>query len=188
MDRHELMRRHFSETLMDMCETRRLSDITVADLVERAGTARQTFYNHFSDINDLICYAGSLPVRSVSQPFADFEGTRRVYALTRQHRAFFSQLPAQVGQNNFWETTTAWLKRMYYERFLDDRMDPDELAYRKTCIDLYCSGSTAVTRAWCASGMEASDEAMARVMYAMTPPFAKDGVDGLPARVSDYPR
>lgn len=188
MDRHELMRRHFSETLMAMCETRRLSEITVADLIEEAGTARQTFYNHFSDINDLICYAGSLPVRSVSQPFADFESTRRIYAITRRYRSFFCQLPAQTGQNNFWESTAMWLKKMYYDRFLDEGMDSDERVYRKTCIDFYCSGSTAVTRAWCASGMETPDETMARVMYAMVPPFVKDGVGTLPERVSDYPR
>lgn len=31
---------------MDLCETRRLGDVTVVDLVAEAGMARQTFYNH----------------------------------------------------------------------------------------------------------------------------------------------
>ncbi len=52
----ELIKRHFAEVLMDMCETRRLDDVTVVELVAEAGMARQTFYNHFTDINDLICY------------------------------------------------------------------------------------------------------------------------------------
>ncbi len=182
------MRRHFCETLMKMCETRRLADITVADLVEAAGTARQTFYNHFTDINDLICYAGSLPLRSVEKPFADFASTCHAYELTRRHKAFFMQLSAQTGQNNFWEALVFWLKQIYYRRFLDDADLPaEELSLHKACLDFYCTGSAAVFREWCASGMEAPDAVMAQVMYEMTPSFAKDGVDLLPTRMADYP-
>ncbi len=189
MDRRELMKRHFGETLMEMCETRRLADVTVTDLVEEAGTARQTFYNHFTDINDLICYAGSMPMRSVERPFADFESTRHAYELTRRHKAFFTQLSAQTGQNNFWEALVFWLKQTYYRRFLEGiDLPAEELSLRKACLDFYCAGSAAVFREWCASGMEASDAVMAQVMYEMTPPFARDGIDRLPTRMADYPR
>lgn len=38
-----------------LLKTKNVDDITVAELVEKAGINRKTFYNHFSGISDLIC-------------------------------------------------------------------------------------------------------------------------------------
>lgn len=38
--------------IFTLCETKPLKKITVGDLLAETGTARQTFYNHFRDIND----------------------------------------------------------------------------------------------------------------------------------------
>lgn len=47
---------------MDMCdEGALLSTITVSDIVARADIARQTFYNYFADLDELIFFTGALP-------------------------------------------------------------------------------------------------------------------------------
>ena len=51
-----LTKKLYCDALLSLCESRKLSDVTVTALVAQAGTARQTFYNHFNDVNDLIGY------------------------------------------------------------------------------------------------------------------------------------
>ena len=61
MNRKELVRRHLAETLMDMCdEGALLSTITVSDIVARADIARQTFYNYFADLDELVFFTSNL--------------------------------------------------------------------------------------------------------------------------------
>ena len=65
---------------MDMCdEGALLSTITVSDIVARADIARQTFYNYFADLDELIFFTGALPMSLESNPFTDIEATRKVY-------------------------------------------------------------------------------------------------------------
>jgi len=76
MAKQELMKRHFRETLMRMCETRRIDDITATDLINEAGVSRQSFYNYFSDIDDAICYTASVPLLTGDAPLFAPENTR----------------------------------------------------------------------------------------------------------------
>ena len=188
VDKREIMRRHYAATLMELCETRALRDITVGDLVEAAGTARQTFYNHFADINDLICYTGSLPMMASRGPFTDVDATRRVYEGALRHRAFFRQLPAQSGQNNFRMATLAWLLDTYRERFVTPDLPEGERAFREACLTMYCNGSVAAFMEWCASDMAAPIDALVRAVYEMSPQFVKDELARMPERLDDYPR
>ena len=45
-----------SESLLILNTTKTLKKITVTDLQKESGISRQTFYNHFLDIDDLIQY------------------------------------------------------------------------------------------------------------------------------------
>lgn len=49
-------RRRFGSELKSLLADRALDDITVTQLAERCGTTRQTFYYHFDDILDLVCW------------------------------------------------------------------------------------------------------------------------------------
>lgn len=51
--RIDLMKQHLCDVLYDMCETRRLAEITLTDVAREAGVSRQTLYNHFIDLDDL---------------------------------------------------------------------------------------------------------------------------------------
>jgi AcrR family transcriptional regulator len=188
MDKRELVRQHFAGVLMDLCESKQLHDVTVADVIAAAGTARQTFYNYFLDINDLICYAAFQPMLQAANPFTDPESTRHTYEVTLQHKAFFSQLPEHSGQNNFWDALERWLTQTYYDRYLTDDLDPAERAYRTACIDLYCIGSAAVFKKWCATGLETPVDVIVSMLYDMSPAFVKRDLVRMPERMSNYPR
>lgn len=49
------IRRLIMDSFLRLAETHRLNDITVKMILEDTGCARQTFYHHFRDRNDLIC-------------------------------------------------------------------------------------------------------------------------------------
>ena len=46
----------FVNALLKMMERKKLSSVTIQDLLDETGASRQTFYNHFKDKNDLVCY------------------------------------------------------------------------------------------------------------------------------------
>lgn len=48
------VKRILADALIELSTEKPLRKITITELVERAGTGRQTFYNHFKDKNDLI--------------------------------------------------------------------------------------------------------------------------------------
>ncbi len=183
MNRKDLVRRHLAETLMEMCdEGALLSALTVSDLVARAGIARQTFYNHFADMDELILYTAALPMALESNPFTDFDATVRLYERAARHKSFFVQIPNQSGERSFRVYANAWLRRTYRERFVKATLPAEERAYREACIDVYVFGCNEAFLAWCASGMKAPAEALVRALYDMTPAFVKAERTALPAK------
>ena len=173
---------------MGLCEARRLADITVGDLVKAAGTARQTFYNHFSDINDLVCYAASFPLFGEGYACGDLSVARRACEQAIEHKAFFSQLAQHDGQNSFRATYNDWLKRKYYATFIDERMDASEKHRRRMAIDIWVVGSTEALLDWFASGMEAPLDCFMDALHDTLPAFMRDPSRRTPMDGEDYPR
>lgn len=173
---------------MDMCESRRLEDITVVDLVAEAGMARQTFYNHFTDINDLICYTASKPILSDSHmPYVDVANLARMFDTARQHRGFFSQLPRQTGPNSFKVAYNDWIKRHRCAMCITDDLSEEEKAYRRAHIAVYAEGTTAMLMDFFLSDMSTPNEVYAKAILQSRPSFMRD-LDVPPGIPEDYPR
>lgn len=186
--RAELIKRHFARVLMDMCETLRLGEITVVDLVTEAGMARQTFYNHFSDINDLICYTASRPI--FSDPHAVFCSTTnlaRMFDTARQHKGFFSQLPQQTGQNTFKAAYNEWIKRWRSAMCITEDLTEEEKAYRRARIAVYAEGTTAMLMDFLSSDMTTPTDVYMKAVLQSRPAFMRD-IEVPPGLPDDYPR
>ena len=179
-------------TIMDMCETQKLADITVANVVEQAGTAKQTFYNHFADINDLICYTASKPIFREGYRYADPELTRHALTESLRHRRFFCQLGTLHGQNNYWETYLAWVKHYYYElenQTACDELDVQTRQLRRVRIDLFLGGVVEVLRSWYDRGAQEPVDMLVQAFYESMPDFIRDRLADAPAvDPNDYPR
>ncbi len=163
----------YCEALLALSERKELAKITVSDVVRECGTSRQTFYNHFKDINNLISY---LPISVMSHYQGNAlsrESVELAYGYALDHRAFFRQLPALTGQNNFRETFIGWARRTYYEGFLDESMSMHEYTLRSLAIDLYVAGVVNQFLEWCAADFSWPLKAMVEVQYAAAPDFIK---------------
>ncbi|MBS5502088.1 MAG: hypothetical protein KHX01_03930, partial [Eggerthella sp.] len=116
----------YCDTLLRLCETQPLNRITVTALIKETHTARQTFYNNFRDMNDLVSY---IPISHLVQsglPINTVENIRHAFAFAQHHKGFFRQLPDHAGQNNFRDTILEWLQQASYEQHLSPSLSPDE--------------------------------------------------------------
>ena len=93
----------FADKLLDMLRERKLRDITVKDLLQSTGASKQTFYNHFCDKNDLICWIyenrilNSFQEKNLSKSYylSCLDYTERLAA----NRRFMKQALEISGQN-----------------------------------------------------------------------------------------
>jgi AcrR family transcriptional regulator len=86
--RAEHVRRAIKKAALALAGERRVDDISVIDLVSRAGVSRPVFYHHFTDRDDAITQAVCEAMDSaVGQPAPADQGTRLVglLAWTRTH-------------------------------------------------------------------------------------------------------
>lgn len=72
MDRRVLRSRALlQEALLDLARDKRLDEITVADITNRAGVNRSTFYQHYADKDTLLADALEVAVDVAAEPLRD---------------------------------------------------------------------------------------------------------------------
>lgn len=50
------MKKILADGLLDLCQKKDLRQVSIKEILTQTGVSRQTFYNHFLDKEDLICY------------------------------------------------------------------------------------------------------------------------------------
>ena len=65
------MKARLADALWELLGTRRLTEVSVGDVIEAAGVSRGSFYYHFSDLDHLVAWAISQELLN-----SDREGTR----------------------------------------------------------------------------------------------------------------
>lgn len=94
----------YAEALLELSKKKKLNKITVQDLLDHTQTARQTFYNHFRDKNDLIQWVYAYFADKLLKEF--FDGTDLYscyYNICRYlftNKEFFRQAVQLNVQNN----------------------------------------------------------------------------------------
>lgn len=169
--RIDLMKQHLCDVLYDMCETRRLAEITLTDVAREAGVSRQTLYNHFIDPDDLICYAASRPLYSGAHGFTSLQNAERAYELSLQHKGFFTQLATHASRNSYRASYIKWVERLFGELTIRDDMPENEREFRRLSIAAYASGSIDLYFAWTASDMKVPASTVVRALEEISPAF-----------------
>jgi AcrR family transcriptional regulator len=109
-------KKEISDALLELCESKSLARITIGEIIERAGTGRQTFYNHFRNKNDLVNWTWEVHLSGAgllkgSQNL--YEYVFQVSLLHAKHRRFFLQACALGGQNSLVDYILAHNRRNY---------------------------------------------------------------------------
>lgn len=158
-------------SLLELCQKEPLSAITVSQLLKETGISRQTFYNHFIDKNDLICYTYDhviVPQFHEDQLHIDFyHALLAVFENMKTYRVFMKQACQMEGQNclkdhmfqHCQEFDLKWHQKLYGHQ-------PMSEALRFATI-YHANASSSMTLSWIMSDMPVSCEDIAKMIVQM---------------------
>lgn len=181
-------KQRFVDTFLRMCDTQKLSDITVTSLIAEAHTARQTFYNHFEDINGLVSYIPINFMEEFWRPAYYVETVREAYYYAYEHKGFFCQLPQHAGQNNFRDTFIEHYREILHRTFVTDDLSPEEQIYRSVAIEQLVIGVVDTFLEWCRQQMSWPVDVLVRVQHDATPAFIRQMQHGNAEPPAMHPR
>ena len=162
-------RDRFVQAMLALCARKDINKISVRDVLEESGAARQTFYNCYHDINDLILHVPFAIAESCGDGLYTQDACTNLFRLAVEERSFFEQLPHHTGQNCFRDSYIKKLKDIYYHALFHGA--PCEIAVQKAQIDAYIYGIVDLFMQWCATGMADDPQWISEVIFSMKPPF-----------------
>ncbi len=170
-NRDSMTKERCIRALLSLCDEHPLEHVAVRDVLERAGIARQTFYNHYRDMNDLILDVFLSYFRRNYQLFFTREGLIEVYRHYIRHKGFYGQLPYLRTQNCFKDGYIRWIKKSYYELTIENMPAGPERERRKATVDAYLYGITALFFEWLKGDMSEVPLPIIDATFGLMPSF-----------------
>ncbi len=159
-------KRRIIRALLHLMAEKPFSDITVSDIVARAGVARASYYRNFTSKEDIIVSAGTIIIEDFRQKtigenrsILEYESILRMFRYFRAYRGALLTLH-KAG-------FTALYTRMFGE-FIEDvagEMPYDDI--RRYCLPFYSGSAFTVFVTWLEEGMRESPEEMADLFHRM---------------------
>lgn len=154
------------KALLSLMRKKKFSDITVTDIVARAGVARASYYRNFSSKEEVIASAGTIIFDDFRQKavmekdsILDYEIILRMFRYFRAYRQVMLTLHAAGF--------TTLYARMFDECIEDIAGDMPYDDLRRYCLPFYSGAAFNVFVRWLENGMEETPEDMARLFYVM---------------------
>lgn len=174
---NERTKRRIIRALVRLMNEKHFSDITVSDIVTRAGVARASYYRNFDSKEDIIASAGAIIIDDFRQKtigedrsVLEYDSILRMF---RYFRAYRSTL-LTLHKAGF----TALYMRMFGE-FIEDAagdMPYDDIL--RYCLPFYSGAVFTVFVTWLEEGMKETPEEMASLFHCMI----QGAIDALTAR------
>lgn len=184
MEKQEKTRYKLAESVKACMKTTPVDKITVKDIVEGAGVARQTFYRNFLDKYDLInWYFDKLVLTCFEQIGVSHtveESLTQKLRFIREEKAFFMGAFCSDDHNSLKEHDFELILR-FYEELISKRSAKAISEEIQFLLEMYCQGSVYMTVKWILGGMKEAPEDMARKLVEAMPPklekvFAESGL------------
>lgn len=163
---NERTKRRIIRALLRLMNEKHFSDITVSDIVARAGVARASYYRNFSSKEDVIASAGAIIIDDFRQKTVgenrsvlEYESILRMFRYFRAYRAALLTLH-RAG-------FTALYLSMFSEFIEDVAGDMPYDDIRRYCLPFYSGAAFSVFVAWLEEGMKESPEEMAGLFHRM---------------------
>lgn len=164
----------FAWALLELCEAKELSKITVRDLEDKTGFSRPTFYRHFKDKDDLVQYVYDKIV--LRQPAENCEeesctgeeiNTENIYEWIvadlrgmKKYRRFMKMACMQDGLNSLWAHMISEGRKsdLEWHRIMHGGELTKEM---KDASDYHSAASVYITIEWILTDMQDSEEELA---------------------------
>lgn len=154
-----------AKALMDLSKEKSLDKITIQMIVEKCGTGRQTFYNHFKDKNDLISWIYSHKLAEITHEWSDrysyYDCVKLGHDIYLEDKEYFKQSARISGQNGFYEALFDVIYDFYVysitSKFGEEVLTKDIIF----AIEHHCHGSCQQCLKWLKTGMKESTDYLA---------------------------
>lgn len=166
------VKRILADALIELSTEKPLRKITITELVERAGTGRQTFYNHFKDKNDLIYWIYSRTIageRKLVETQGHFAYMVKLHQEAQKLCPFLMQACKLTGQNSLSEVLYQQ-NYNYYQNYVircygEEKLTED-LEY---ALRFNAAGASYVYMGWVLSGAPGPAERQAELTLSCMP-------------------
>lgn len=160
-----------ADALLELCEKTPLESLTVSQILKTTGVSRQTFYNHFKDKNDLICYVYD---RYIVPDFKDdnmsidfYKSLLETYENIKTYHHFMKQACQMDGQNCLKDYMTQHCQDFdlkWHQNLYGTKPMPDTL---KFATIYHANASSSMTLSWILSDMPVPCEEIADMVVRM---------------------
>ena len=175
-----------TDAFIELLTQKKLNEITIKELCEKADVNRGTFYLHYQDIYDLkqqieadICTELAkliMPLSNVRE-LDSYQLFYSLFSFTKKNAGLFNALLGPNGDIAF----MTHLKNLFKEYYLSPIMQGQPITYARNieyAYDFVSAGFTELVIGWLSNNNPASIEEMARLTSKML-------FDGLPALLSE---
>lgn len=149
--------------LKDLVASTPLAKVAVADIVNRCGLQRQTFYYHFKDKYELVNWIYESEAVAGIADCADYtnwtEGIRRVFTYLAANRIFYVDALNTPGHSTFdqylFTVTKNLILRVLHEVACQRKIRPADMGF---IADFYAFAFVGLAVRWIKAGMKDSPE------------------------------
>lgn len=169
----------FVDAIVELSKTKPIEKITIQNIVDCCGAGRQTFYNHFSDKEELIEYV-YLCDRKKGEEILKNDYTLKkhmveILNLCAEKRQFYIRAYSIHGQNSLSESVFGAAVE-YYEKLVAQKAGKEALDDdMKVAIRFNCYGELGLVKEWIKGNICCSSEKMADII-----------IDNIPERLKKY--
>lgn len=147
-------------SFVELLQTREIKDITVSELIKRAGVNRSTFYANYIDIFDLADKLRETLANDFSNLFADYDyfsertGALKMFRHIKENQIFYNTYFKLCYDDKH-------LISIYDEKRAEKERIDSNIKYH---IEFFRNGLNAIIKLWLAGGCKESPEEMSEVL------------------------
>lgn len=172
------------DTFFEFSQTKRLDDLTIADILNHSGISRSTFYRYFTDKYDLMSqfyqhqiamlyqknYCESESAWCI-QKKVSYETAKLYYA----NQEFFANILVHEGQNSFTEASINHGIGYYKNLFKKGgwKEVPADLLF---AIEYHCIAATEMLNRWVRSGFKLTPEEYCGLLFQTVPETLRENL------------
>lgn len=162
----------FANSLLNQLKNKALNKITIQSLLDDTGASRQTFYNHFQDKNDLICYIYDTRIipdfTENSDESMDFHASLlKSFQKMKEYQSFLEQSLKEETPGclkDYILSHCAEFDLQWHQKLYGTKPMPEELIF---ATKYHAIASSNMTISWILSGMHTSCEEMTKLIVQM---------------------
>ena len=167
-----------ADGLEELLLSNSISKITVSDIVNVCGVSRQTFYNNFVDIYDLLYWTHAIRIKEAVDTFWEKEDFIHAFEMAtvimRKHKVFYQQIIRKEGVNSFqrlFAQQNVELSKVRIKKMIQKECNKEE----EFLLELYWYGAAQMLVNWILDGMKEEPIQLANLLF-----------EGLPVMLRQY--